>query len=328
MWKQTIRNEQIRIKPDSGRGLRSSKMILIIVGFLVMWPVYYSCVNADDPGSTRLTRVEETDNSGKVYGWVYAYDQQGRIISISGHEQSGQPVQKVSIAYSGKEVVVQRDPDDDPAFDQRLKVVLTLDGQGLTQKRIASLYKVPKTSGVPPSEKFVFDTLYFFYDAQGLLIRTQGSRYDSTGFATGNQEIRKTTYGAEYQNESGNLASSDGRYVYSVERKNGGQVARIGGSSRIQSRYAYAKQDPNLEDFSNSAVRNELRHHFEPLLNARYRNKPEQVTITYTERDGNDQVFFDLTTAIQFNRSYNSGGMLSGISIPANAEFREIRYFY
>jgi hypothetical protein len=71
------------------------KTFILISGLFI----FCSCKKSSESVATRLVRTESTDYNGNVFYSEYAYDNQDRIITITNHENTGQPVVAVKISY-------------------------------------------------------------------------------------------------------------------------------------------------------------------------------------------------------------------------------------
>ena len=278
--------------------------------------------------ATTLVRTESVSYSGFVQHTIYEHDRNGRIITIKEARDDAEPAVTVTITYTENEVVLLSAPDWDPSLNQTKKVVLTLDGSGRTQKRIEYTYKQPKL--VESSyESFVYDTLHFEYDASGFLIKTEGSRYDSTWIdATRNQVTRATSH-ATYTIQSGNVVAIDEFVEYPRVSREGGLTIHGGGSSEYHKIFKYTKSYPNKADFRNAAVLNEYKQYFDLPLNMNWSNMPDQVVQSTKDRHINGTVIFEIESTIEMERIYNGDGLLSAIMIPrGNVQYIETRHFY
>jgi hypothetical protein len=154
-------------------------MRILALIFLALVVLVFACDKSDDPAARRLTRTEARSYTGYIMHTNYEYDGQGRIIKIRQQKDDEEPVELVTITYEGNDAVLLSHPTFDPSFDYTTKVRLTLNADGLPQKRIEYTYRVSKMIRVQPPEAFIYDTLMFEYDASGFLAKTRQSRYDS-----------------------------------------------------------------------------------------------------------------------------------------------------
>ena len=299
------------------------RIIILFVGL----SFFFAC-NENNDKATTLVRVESTSYSGFVQHTIYEYDNQGRIIVIREARDDEKAAVKVTITYSGNEAVLISTPDWDPSLIQTSRVVLTLDPSGRPHMRTEYTHKQPKLAG-SGFESFVYDTLYFEYDASGFLVRTRGNRYDSTWVSDTRNQVARVTSNAAYTIESGNLIAIDEYVDYPKETRDGGSITWGGGSSEYHTVFKYSKAYSNKTDFRNAAILNEYMERFEAPLDRSWANMPDQVIQSITDRDMNGTIVFEIESTIDMERIYNNDGMLSSVLIPpGNTEFIETRYFY
>ncbi len=296
------------------------------IAFLV---IFVSCSKSDDSASARILRTESTDYNGNVLYTEYGYDNDGRIISITEHENNDEHVVAVTITYSTGDVVLLSHPDADPVYNQTTEVHLTLDANGKMLKRVEYTHAVAKTPAVQPAEKFSDDTLQCAYDVTGLLNKTTESRYDSTRVDTTFYTTGTLTATTDYTTDAGNITSSDEYAVYPRSSNQGGIITASGGSSEYHNEFRFTKSFPNKTDFKNAAVLNEYALYYEPLLNISNKNMPDQVTRSTVDKDLNGSVIFTGTTTIDIERTYNTDGLMSSVSfLSQNTPYTMINYFY
>ncbi|WP_194774387.1 hypothetical protein [Pararhodonellum marinum] len=288
----------------------------------------FACEEYGHPKDIRLVRTEFQRDNGPVFHTEYGYDGVGRITSITEYQDGEAPEVKVTITYEGNDVILFSQLVYDNIYIETIRVVLKLDGRGLTQKRIEYANRV-NSDTFRPREVFIYDTLVFEYDGMGLLTKTTGSRYDSTSLMNPSAtRVRQVTYTTNFGVESGNLSTSDELVVYKVVAKEGDNTHVSGGSSERRKVYSYAKAYPNKTDFSNAAILNEYKQGHEPYLNIYYKNMSEQFFRSTIDRDLNDEVFFSIEGTTVTERVYDARGLLSIVRIPANVQYTEFRYFY
>ena len=290
---------------------------------------FFSCKKSIDHGETKLLRTESTDYNGSVLHTEYAYDNAGRITTITQYQNGGQPVVAVTITYNGNEVTLLSHPDIDPLYDQTTEVHLSLDATGKMLKRIEYTHRVAKSGPAQPAERFTYDTLACEYNAAGLIDKATRNSYDSTWVNSTYNTVTHLTSSTIYTNDDGNLTASDEYAVYPRITRNGATTTVSGGSSEYHHVFHYAKSFPNHADFKNVAVLNEYAFYYDVFLNANYKNMPDQVIINNTDKDINGSVIFAGNATIDMERTYNSDGLLSAVNIPpGNTQFIAINYFY
>jgi hypothetical protein len=291
--------------------------------------IFFSCKKSTDPVTIRLLRTESTDNNGNVLHTEYGYDNIGRITTITQYENNAQPVVAVTISYNANEATLLSFPDYDPVYNQTTEVHLTLDANGRILKRIEYTHGVAKTPPVQPTVTFKYDTLICEYDAAGLLMKTTGSRYDSTWVDPTYNIATWFTSRASYTTEAGNLTTSDEYVVYPIITRKRGRTTVSEGSSEYHNVFNYTKSFPNQTDFKNAAVLNEYRFYYEPIFNISYKNMPDQVIRSSMDKDINGSVTFTGTSTVDIERIYNAEGLLSSVNILShNTPYKEINYFY
>lgn len=296
-----------------------------IITIILLSLIVFGCNEFGDHEAGRLVRIEAWSYTGYVLHTQYGYDKQGRITTITQYKDNEEPVVIVSITYNGNEAVLLSSTE----FNQNTKVVLTLTGSGLTQRRIEYTHKVSTTNDVLPSETFVYDTLVFEYDVLGFLTKTKGSRYDSTSWVNlARNQVRRVTTDGTYTVDSGNITASEDFIVYRVVTREENTSNLSGGSSERHSVFNYTKSYPNKTDFSNAAILNEYKQYHEAFLNINYLHMPDQVISTTIDRDLNDEVFFYIEVTRDMERVYNGNGLLSSVRIPEHTQYTEVNYFY
>ncbi len=232
------------------------------------------------------------------------------------------------ITYNDNIVTLISHPDVEPAYDETMEVNLSLDNNGRAIKRIEYTHGISKISSAQPSETFRYDTLFSEYNATGLLINTRGSRYDSIYVDPTNYRATRFTSTASYKNEEDNLTASDEYVVYPITTSQNGVTTISGGSSEYHNVFSYTKSFPNHTDFKNAAVLNEYQLYYESPLNSNYKNMPDQITRSSTDKDINGTIIFSGTSIIDIERTYDDG-LLSGVNILSlNTPYKEINYFY
>lgn len=288
----------------------------------------FSCKKTNET-ATRLLRTESTDYNGNVFYSEYGYDNQGRITTITNHENSDQPSVAVTISYNNGEAVLLSHPDTDPLYNTTTEVHLTLDANGRMLKRIEYTQNQSRSVVIPTAGNFKKDTLLCEYDATGLLQRTTGSRYDSNWSEPTYYSARRITDTATYTNDAGNLIKIDEYAVYPVHSNQGGVITVSGGTSEYHNEFRSAKSFPNKTDFKNAAVLNEYAQYYELPLNINYKNMPDQMIRNTTDRDINGAVVFSGISTIDIERAYNSDGLLSSVNVLShNTPYTTINYFY
>lgn len=301
------------------------------VGIVVMTLFLFTC-NSDDDDANKariLTRIEALSYSGFVENTFYEHDQQGRIIKKRKQRDDGDFSESFTATYSGNEITLTYEPYHDPLFTQSTHVVLTIDERGKPEKRIEYTLKESNDGSVVPTRQFIYDTLYYEYDAAGFLARTMGKRYDSTWIGDNHHRVMRSASTATYTMESGNLVSIEDVTDWPIVTQNGNTTVHGGGSSQNKIVFKYGQSYPNKTDFRNAVVLNQFRRDYEPILNENYANMPDQAIITYKNKDINGDVTFVLeNSVINMERVYNSEGMLSSLRIPGGTQFIETNYFY
>jgi hypothetical protein len=298
-------------------------IILLISLFL------FSCKKSADDSTIKLLRTEATDNYDSVLHTEYNYDNNNRIIAIKQFKNNDEPVVAVTITYNGNEVVLISHPDIEPAYDETTEVHLSLDENGKLLKRIEYTYEVEKVFSAKPSEIFRYDTLLCEYDAAGLLRTTNESRYDSIYVDATHNSFSHLTSEANYTNDGNNLTVIDEHANYPGMIRADGVTTNSGGSSDYHNVFSYSKSFPNHTDFKNAAVLNEYKLYYEPPFNSNYKNMPDQITRSSTDKDLNGAVIFSNTTTINIERTYNDAALLSAINITSfNTPYKLINYFY
>ena len=307
---------------DSIYVMRTFNLILILI-------VFFSCNKSYDSAASRLIRTEFTDYKGNIFYSEYGYDDQGRIITITNHENSGQPDVAVTINYNGTGAILLSHPDTEPLYNRTTEVHLTLDANGRMLKRIEYTQDFSKTLVVQAGGKFAKDTLLCEYDAAGLLKKTTESRYDSAWSDPISYRASKLTATSSYTNNAGNLTTFDEYAVYPVNTSSGGVISVSGGTSEYHNEFRYTKSFPNKTDFKNAAVLNEYVQYYEVFLNSNYNNMPDQVIRNTVDKDINGAVIFSGISTIDIERAYNTDGLLSSVSILShNTPYTMINYFY
>jgi hypothetical protein len=290
--------------------------------------LFFSCKKDNDARDPRLLRIEATEYTGNIVITGFQYDNQGRITSITRRKNNEPEVVVVTVAYSGNEAILQSSPDWDPSYNQTTEVRLTLDASGKVQKRIEYTHRVAKLQN--PSQEYRYDTSINQYDAKGLLEKTTRSRRDSVWVQANYTIKRQFNFIVNYTNSDGNLLSRDEFVTYPYTTNQGGVITISGGSSEYHNVYHYTKAFPNKTDFKNAFVLNEYPFFNEdPPLNARYKKMPDQVTINNMDRDINGNVIFIANGNINLDRSYDTKGFLSTITIPpGSTQDTKINFFY
>jgi hypothetical protein len=295
------------------------------LSFVLISLIILSCDDGDSI-EDRLSRIEANSYTGYVLYTKFAYDRQGRIVSITQNRDNDAP-SVITVSYNGNEAVILSSPDYDPVYTQSTTVYLTLDATGLTQKRIAHTHKVPANS-FTLSQTSIYDTTIYEYDGGGFLKKYQGSRYDSSWGDGTRYSVRRMTSVGTFTTEGGNVIALDEFYSYPGFTRNGDEITYSGGSSEYHKVFGYAKSYPNKTDFRNAGVLNEYRENHEAFLNRNYNNMPDQVLITSTDRDMNGIVIFNLSSTKDMERIYGKDGLLSSLKIPKGTQFRQTNYFY
>lgn len=292
--------------------------------------VVFACDRTDDPQVRRLVRTEALSYTGYVLRTEYGYDMQGRIISITQYMDDEAVHNAITISYDGNQTIMLSNTHWDPSYNATSEVVLTLNESGSPQKRIEYIHSVYVLGdGVQPPEKFFYDTMHYEYDGMGFLAKTKRSIYDSSYINQMQNSVRRWNSNATFTTESSNLTSVDEFIVYNVTQKKDGTTNIImGGSSERHDSFIYSEAYPNKMDFTNAALLNEDRQHFEPILNKNYKYMPNQVISRTTDRDLDDVVFFNIEGMREMERTYNEEGLLSSVKIPEKTQYREVKYFY
>ena len=291
--------------------------------------IFFSCSKSTDPADLRLLRTESKNYNGNMLYTEYGYDNQGRITTITQHENNEQPAVAVTISYNGNEATLLSYPDFEPMANETKQVRLTLGAGGRMVKRIEYYHEVPKATAIQTSEKFRYDTLVCEYDATGLLKKTTTSSYDSASLNLTFNIVSRSTTSASYNTVSGNLVSQDEYAVYPIITRNGSITTISGGSTERHNVFKYTKAFANNTDFKNAAVLNEYQQYYEPWLNSNYKNMTEQAIRNTIDKDINGSVIFTITTTIDIERTYNTEGLLSAVNIvPGTTQYIAINYFY
>ena len=158
---------------------------------------------------------------------------------------------------------------------------------------------------------------------------TLENRYDSIYVDATHNNISRLTSAASYTNDGNNLISMDEHASYPGEIRADGVSTNSGGSSDYHNVFSYTKSFPNHADFKNAAVLNEYKLYYEPPFNSNYKNMPDQITRSSTDKDINGTIIFSGTTIINIDRTYNDKELLSTVNIPSmNTPYKLINYFY
>ena len=305
--------------------MRNRAALLLFLLLLV-----FACERMDDPQARRLVRTEALSYTGYVLRTEYGYDMQGRMNSITQYMDDEAAHNAITISYEGNQAILFSNTHWDPSYNSTSRVVLTLSERGTPQKRIEYIHSIDALGdGVQPPEKFFYDTMHYEYDGMGFLAKTKRSIYDSSYVSQTQNSVRRWNSNATYTTESGNLTAVDEYIVYHLIQKKDGTINNItGGSSERHDSFIYTEAYPNKTDFSNAAILNESRQHFEPILSKSYKNMPNQVISRTTDRDLDDVVFFNIESTREMERTYNEEGLLSSVKIPERTQFREVIYYY
>ena len=207
--------------------------------------------------------------------WVFNYNEQGRLIGHLYHQDGSQPLSTIS--YTGNEAVMIMGNSSDNSVDDT-EIKFTLDGDSKPVKSIQRTF-IEFKGALTPQRYFYNDTIYYEYDALGLLKKTSEVRFDSLWQNPGNLEIHasRSRVTTDYTTNAGNLISS-----MRVRISNGLDMTS-GTTNYYENRreeetwvYEYSKQYPNKTDFTNAYALNWLKH--APfLLNKNYKNMPDKI---------------------------------------------------
>jgi hypothetical protein len=278
--------------------------------------IVLSCDEFGASKAKRLFQVEAHSYSGYVLHTNYGYDKEGRITTITNYKDDEEPEIAATISYKANEAIILSDPDFDPAYKQKSEVHLFLNAKGLTQKRIESTRWLGIAEFNLNSERFIYDTLLFEYDAAGFLKKTIRSRYDSTWFNSKSNSVRKVSSTATYTTQGGNLIAIDEYAVFPVISRDDNMTTVTEGSSEYHCVFNYTKAYPNKTDFKNAAVLNEYLQPYEGILNPNYKNMHDQYV------SGN-------LPPIDIERIYNSDGLLSTVNIePGHTQYTQTNFSY
>ncbi len=291
--------------------------------------IFFSCKKSADVGELKLLRTEATDYNGKLLATEYEYDNMNRVVTIKQSEDNAATEVAVLISYNGNEAILTSFPKNEPAYNQTKKVLLMFDPNRRTLKKIAYTHGIPINAAAQTPQIFVYDTLLYSYNPDGLLKEVKRTLYDSSWQNQANNYSRKLNSTITYTIQANNATASDEYSIYNSTLRQGGVTTFSGGSSEYHNVFSYTKSYPNQMDFKNAALLNEFLDYYELVLDVQYKNMPDRVVRNSLDKDMNGATIFTGSTIVEIERSYNDDGLLSSVNIPtATTQFRKIKYFY
>lgn len=275
------------------------KKLLLLVSFS---PLIFSCKKdpaAVPPPPPEPRLIALTYNAGFPDAETISlqYDAAGKIVSMQ-YDESGEAAQ---VSYPANQVL----------FTSKLSghnqsVRLLVNGSG----RVTRRYERFIQRDIAANETYyISDTTDYFYDSFGLLIKSEGTRHDTTRNSTDLSFVRElhTSHTITCLNTNKNLVSM------SVEDK----VLNVNSPVYHTNEYVfeYDQDYNNSMDFRNAVVLNEISlfQDYPFPMNKNYAKLPNKVTHTETYKDENGAPFYTNTSVYNTTVNFNETGWINQI---------------
>jgi hypothetical protein len=288
--------------------------------------ILFSC-NKDkiNPEKIRLIRTERSTANGKFYVTSYEYDSYDHIKRVAISEDNASPVTMADIAYNGNEAILIPPQYYDGGSAINTVIRITLDADRKPLKRIEHWKAIHPTY---PSYRYVYDTMAYQYNAEGLLTRASGTFVDSGTWNPNQIRVRRGVHTIDYTNTDRNITSLREIYNISYSLIEGSTIRDSSSSHEYTARYVYTSQYPNRMDFKNIAVLNEYKHYnYDAPFNRNYQNMPDSAIATGIDRDGSGAIVFNGSSIKTAIRSYNESGFLSQVASNMGA-YEQTKFIY
>jgi hypothetical protein len=289
---------------------------LILISFLTVCKK-----NTFDPGAARLQQAIHSYNNNQS-SQAISYDASGRITKVALKLPNGTERLVANISYAANEILINTSTE--PAIQEQHEIRYQLNSlnQPILRKEIWS-YHFNHPDGHKQDDYYNYETIYQ-YDANGLLLKSNASKYDSVWSYSPSQNW---FYGISNKSEVTDFLYADNNLVKiktttHVAAESWNILGNVNNWTRTEEQvwdFEYDKKFPNKTDFSNSIVLRELKifetewYPFNPQLSY-FPNK-----ITFSESVNNTR------TTSEYNVSYDKHGFLSSLAPLNNPGF--VYYF-
>ena len=287
----------------------------------------------DDGPQLAAFSVEFIDtfrHTTEVDTFTLNYDAMRRISStaIQLGTQAKQP--EYDLHNSGS-TILMTEPPKSGYFSGTDTIWHFLDGDGRLVKKIQHLWWRLDDPGFKP-HSFQRDTIFYQYNAAGLVTKTIRSFQDSTWSANNgqpkllDQHLSEVTIHSISNNNLSSMVSSGNwthrNYVPSISSD-----VTTKSSQEVTKTFEYTKGYLNKFDYSNIAVLNNFSWLTYFPMDKGYTNLPDKMTITDIRKDENGTVTFSTNTVLGFTFSYNAEGFISS-RVDNGGQIAKVTYHY
>jgi len=279
------------------------------------------------PDAPHLTSVQiKSDRDTTRYD--YEYDGSGRVSRILTTQNNQPRTTFYDIRYNGNEIILTQSGLSTPDHNLRDTIHLFTDGNNQVLKRIKKQFSEYTGPNHNPQRSWHYDTTTYEYNADGLLMKSIRSSYDTTWYNPGSP---RTTVVRSLATTTHTI--NDGNLVQTKEITNIAQVERTttdvffdNRSTELTKNFRYNLSYLNKTDFSNAAVLSEVNWFSQIPFNKKYRNLPNHIDVVLILKDQNGSVNGSLSTQFSYQYTYNANGFID--SRDQLGPFEKVTYEY
>jgi len=279
------------------------KRLLLFVSFC---PLIFSCKKEPaaipPPPEPRLLALTHNAGFPDAETISILYDAGRRILAMQSDENSA----SAQGSYSGNQVLIT---SISPGLIQSIRLVVN--GSGRVTKRFERTILSDEAAN---ETRYSSDTTDYFYDSNGLLIRSEGKRDDTTRNST------DATYIGELQSLHTTTYVNTNKMLASMKVED--KIINVNSAVYHTNDYVFAYDQgyDNKLDFKNAVVLNEMSL-FEVYpfpINKNYGKLPNKVTHNETYKDENGVPFY--TNEVVYNTvlTFDEKGAVSKIDHDTN----------
>jgi hypothetical protein len=279
--------------------------------------------------TTRVVKTSYNHSTSSTTETTYfEYDKSGRIISL---KDSADPAYVITVSYVGDEVIYQEAPAAPGNFTYSARY--KLNSKGLPVQRITA-ENMDGMSTTNPRFQIHTDTCKFEYDAAGLLVKANGTHFDTTWSNYGqgpSYSSSREVYTINYTNTNGKLMAFK---INGTEESSNTQTSGITSKSTYSTEedyaFEYTKNYPNKTDSINAwlfAERGLLYGDNWPTI--KYANIPDKMThITKSTNVTTGYTNTHEDTPLTMTLDYLPSGFVSAVTFSAGQYWDKTRLTY
>lgn len=256
------------------------KTISLILFVLLISSCKKTTTGSNQKEAPRLVKTK-VEYGRDVYWNAIDYDAEGRIVRITRSVNAQIQTYTYNITYSGNEVLIEHSLPISSGFYTREVIKYTLDGNRQPVIRTKSL--VEELGPNPSAQKYQLytDTAYFQYNSEGLLLKKEGTHYDSVWQKISVVEtfVKTQSFKADYVNANKNVSRID-EEVKTIQRFDTYQSPQSTAKNSFS--FDYSRAETNKVDSKNAFLYEDfdIRPSLYSTFNKNYSNIPNKITQT------------------------------------------------